>query len=173
MKWRKPKRTLKIWRMTILMAVWLSGCSQSQPEPQPPQWTVEAECCAVMEGVEISGTLSHTLEGISSFTVTAPDEMSGMLVQYRSGTYTVSFQGLTQPEMGSVMDESIFGRLFAALDGGAQADMEWGNQQWSGTLSGGEGITVKTDNTGEIRDLQVPVWQLSVSFMQQEMSNIP
>ena len=105
--------------------------------------------------------------------MTAPEEMSGMLVQYRSGTYTVSFQGLTQPEMGSVMDESIFGRLFAALDGGAQADMEWGNQQWSGTLSGGEGITVKTDKTGEISDLQVPVWQLSVSFMQQEMSNIP
>ena len=165
MKWKKA---LKIWWSVILMAACLGGCTESQFEPQPPQWAIEANCCAMVSGVEVQGTLCHTIEGISSFTVISPEEIEGMQVQYRNGTYTVSFEGIVQSDMKSVMDESVFGRLFAALDGGAQAQMEWENQQWSGELSKGEGILVKTDEMGEISALEVPVWQLTATFTHED-----
>lgn len=65
----------------------------------------------MVSGVEVQGTLCHTIEGISSFTVVSPEEIEGMQVQYRNGTYTVSFEGIVQSDMKSVMDESVFGRL--------------------------------------------------------------
>lgn len=46
--------------------------------------------------------------------------------------------------------------------------MEWENQQWSGELSKGEGILVKTDEMGEISALEVPVWQLTAAFTHED-----
>lgn len=164
------KRRSKKWcgqlAVLILCGIFCCGCS-AETIPPEPEWILQkTECSVTLAGVEVRGTCSHTLEGLSSFTVEFPEEMAGMKVQYRQGQYTVQMERLTDTRTGGMMEESVFGRLFAALDSAAQAELTWQNGRWAGALPQGDMLTAESDDAGNPLSLTVPVWQLAVRFAQ-------
>lgn len=173
MQGRKKKKHMPVILAAAAILTLLPGCEGSPLQPEEPQWDIQADCCAVMEGVEVRGILSRSIEGLGTFTVTFPDEINGMQVQYRGGEYTVTFEGLAESVMG--MEESVFGKLFSALEQGDRAELSWEDGIWAGTLSQGGRIMVSASEDGTITSLEVPVWQLQIRFApkQTEGANEP
>ena len=165
--WSKGKKSVALLAAVILMGA-LAGCSQVVQPPPEPVWTLEeTPCVAMMSGVEIRGEWSRSLEGIHEFEVEAPKEMAGMQVQSLQGSYTLSLEGLTAERSGKTMENSVFGRLFLAMDGAAAGNLLWENGVWMGRLPGGEGVSIEVDDEGKLLTLSVPVWQLTVRFSQE------
>ncbi len=165
--WSKGKKSVALLAAVILMGAF-PGCSQVVQPPPEPVWTLEeTPCVAMMSGVEIRGEWRRSLEGIHEFEVEAPKEMAGMQVQSLQGSYTLSLEGLTAERSGKIMENSVFGRLFLAMDGAAAGNLLWENGVWMGRLPGGEGVSIEVDDEGKLLTLSVPVWQLTVRFSQE------
>ena len=160
------KLWLKRWQAVLLsciLAATGSGCGQEPSAPVPPETVLEQQFCQVsMAGTEISGQYSRSLEGQSVFVVETPEEISGMQVHRSETEYTVSVTGLSVKRSGEAMEQSLFGRVFTALD--ALEDSVWNNGSWTASLSDGTSLTARTEETGRITVITVPLWQLTIRF---------
>ena len=173
-QYQKGARIMGVWSKRVqtvvlgilLMAGWLTGCGPAQVESaREVEWSFsEIPCTVTLGEVEIQGVCSHSLEGVSAFYTQEPASLSGFTVQYRQGEYTVQMAGLTQKRSDGVIEKSVFGRLFSALDGAAAASLTWEGGQWSGELSTGEVVTVETREDGTLLTLAVPAWQWTARF---------
>ncbi len=159
----------------LLTAGLLTGCAPASEEPpQEIQWSFQEVACTVtLAETELEGLCSHSLEGVSTFAAQEPDSLSGMTVEYRQETYTIQMAGLTQKRSGGAMEQSVFGRLFSALDGACTAGLTWENGQWSGKLSTGEVVTAETQTDGALLTLTVPAWQFTARFSPGEEPRTP
>ncbi len=143
----------------------LTGCAGPQPSPQKPEMILENSACVVsMNGVEVEGRCSRSLEGIASFSVESPQAMAGWEVRREQDSCWVSVEGVSVQQDGGVMEESLFGRLFSALDSAAYGELTWEEGQWHGALSSGEALVLETDEAGRPASLEVPTWQLEAQF---------
>lgn len=154
----------------LLLAGLLAGCAPVSQEPAAEiLWSFEQVPCTVtLAGTEVQGLYSHSLEGVNTFETQQPPSLSGLTVQYRQQEYTIQMAGLTHKRSAGVMDESVFGRLFLALDGACAADLVWEGGQWSGELASGQVVTAETRQDGTLVTLAVPAWQLTVRFSDPE-----
>ena len=119
----------------------LTGCAGPQPSPQKPEMILENSACVVsMNGVEVEGRCSRSLEGIASFSVESPQAMAGWEVRREQDSCWVSMEGVSVKRDGGVMEESLFGRLFSTLDSAAYGELTWEEGQWHGALSSGEAL---------------------------------
>lgn len=160
------KLWLKRWQAVLLsciLAATGSGCGQEPSVPVPPETVLEQQFCQVsMAGTEISGQYSRSLEGQSVFVVETPEEIAGMQVHRSETEYTVTVTGLSVKRSGEAMEQSLFGRVFTALD--ALENSVWNNGSWTASLSDGTDITARTQETGQITVITVPLWQLTIRF---------
>lgn len=87
-----------------------TSCSETQPKP--PVTDFSGEICVNTNDTQINGSFSNNRQGVMTFIVTSPDNISGLKYEYKDEVLTVSFEGITtETVLGNLPSDNFINLL--------------------------------------------------------------
>lgn len=154
------------WIVSMVCVLLLAGCGEKTPDLITVNFTCDIS--GTYDGMTFSGNLQRDMAGTLSLVLSAPENLSGMRLQYNGKEMTVSLGDLRYTQEMQLPETSVPTLILKALDdlfyaAGAKA-LVMKDAQVSGK-AGEYTYCAQTDlETGELLSLGFPDAALSVRF---------
>ena len=161
---------------SLCLLLGFTAC-RKEKEPEAPPPTVTGFSCnaaGTYRGEGVAGTLTRTAAGLLTVTLSKPDTLSGLTMEWNGTDVNLKLMGLSFSVNPDTVPEAALGkRILQSLDavvyGQAEGTLtEDGRQKTEGTAGEGDSaaaFTVWSDPaTGSLLGLEVPAEELSLTF---------
>lgn len=165
------KKALSACFLFILI---LCGCAGALPPASPPQPTIpvgfEGDCNVVCRDMEIQAHISRPNAQSCLITVTAPESLNGVTVDYTGGALSLTYGIIKQTlDIKKIPQAAFAPAVIHALDeiAGFQPEnalLENGNYILNIASEYGDITAVLDGETGAIKTVEIPSQEVKITF---------
>lgn len=155
----------------IVLTLSISSCTEKTPKIPELVTRLSGNADIEFGETKLKCSVSHTEKGVSSITISSPENLKGMSFKNLGGKYAISYNELTCETEKSYLPSSCFAQAITNVldkaseeNGAVYQKSEESNAIFTGTSKSGDFTIYAESKTGIIRKIEIPEINVIANF---------